>query len=340
MRIRSISAMALVAALTLAACGGSTTPKPSGGSPAASGAAATGPATSPGASAKPGASAPAASVPPAAVVSAGCMADKVATKKPGKLTVSTDNPAFPPWFGGTVPDGSDWASYGGYPPSGEGFESAVAYAVAGALGFDDADVEWIGQANFGDAFKPGDKDFDFHVGQVSYRAKRAKAVDFSSGYYDVSQVIVALSTNAIAGVGDVAGLKGYTLGAPVGTTSLEAIDTVVKPDAAAKVFDDVDKGTKSLINGQIDGLVVDLPTGFYLRDGVKDDGSPIVPEGTIVGQLPQTSGDQEYFGLVMQKDSAFTKCANEALAAIKADGTWQAIFDEWLASPDSAPLLQ
>jgi polar amino acid transport system substrate-binding protein len=366
MRIRSISALVVVASLALSACSGTAaTPVPTA-APTVAAPTATPvpvptaaptavptavPPTAPTITAAPTATplvttaptdtpvptvAPTATPVPTATplaVSAECMAGTVATKTAGVLTVSTDNPAFPPWFGGTVPSGSDWADYGGYPPSGQGFESAIAYAVAKAMGFTQDQVTWVGQSAFGLAFKPGDKNFDFHVGQVSYKPPRAQAVDFTNSYYDVTQAIVALADNPITSVTDIAGLKQYQLGAATGTTSLDAIEQVIQPTNAAKVYGDNDKAVRALKNKNIDGLVTDLPTAFEIAGAELNNGK-------VFGQLPPTGSQPEYFGMVVQKGSAMTACLNQAIAVIKADGTWQAIYDQWLTGPDAAPILK
>jgi polar amino acid transport system substrate-binding protein len=257
---------------------------------------------------------------------------------PGRLTISTDNPAFAPWWAGTVPDGSEWASFGGYPPSGEGYESAMAYAIAAALGFSPDQVDWVGQSAFGLAFKPGPKDFDFHLGQVSYRPKRAERVDFSDSYFDVNQGIVALADNPINEATSLADLKAFRLGAPVGTTSLEIIETLIQPDADVMAYKDVAGGKKALANGRIDGLVVDLPTAFYIRDAELNDFDTPEPEGSVAGQIATDA--TEYFGMVLEKDSPLTACVNEALALIKENGTWQAIYDQWISEVNSAPFFE
>jgi len=256
----------------------------------------------------------------------------------GRFTVSTDNPAFPPWWAGTVPEGSDWADYGGYPPSGEGYESAIAYAVAAALGFTPEQVDWIAKAAFGLAFKPGEKDFDVHLGQVSYRPKRAERVDFSDSYFDVNQGIVALADNPINQAASIADLKEFRLGAPVGTTSLEIIETVVEPTAEVLAFKDVAGGTKALANGRIDGLVVDLPTAFYIRDVELNDFDTPEPEGSVAGQIATDTG--EHFGIVLEKDSPLTACVNEALALMKENGIWQSIYDKWISELNDAPFFE
>ena len=275
-----------------------------------------------------------------ASVSEACQAGNLgdALQNPGRLTISTDNPAFPPWWGGQVPEGSDWADFGGYPPSGEGFESAIAYAIADALGFSADQVDWIGQPSFGLAFAPGEKDFDFHLGQVSFREERAEAVDFSDSYFDAQQAVVTMAGNRINEVTTVEELKDFQLGAPVGTTSLRVVEDFVQPNKELKVYDDVTAGKFALQNGQIDGLVVDTPTAFYIRDGELEDYSTPEAEGGIVGEI--VTDVPEYLGLVLDKDSPLTACVNEAIASIKDSGQYQSIHDQWMVDTFDLPQLQ
>ena len=272
------------------------------------------------------------------MVSEACQAanlDEV-LKNPGRLTISTDNPAYYPWWSGDVPEGSDWADFGGYPPSGEGFEGGIAYAVAEALGFSADQVDWVAQPTFGLAFAPGEKNFDFHLGQVSYRDERAEAVDFSDSYFDAQQAVVAMNGTPITEITTLEELKDFQLGAPVGTTSLLVVEDFVQPNVELMVFDDVTAGKFALQNGQIDGLVVDTPTGFYIRDAELEDWDTPEPEGYIVGEI--VTDTDEYFGLVLDKDSALTACVNEAIAAIKESGQYDEIYAAWIST--DAPQLQ
>jgi len=275
-----------------------------------------------------------------AAVSEACQAASLGDvlQAEGRLTVSTDNPAFFPWWAGEVPEGSDWADFAGFPPSGEGFESSIAYAVAEALGFSADQVDWIGQPSFGLAFAPGDKDFDFHLGQVSFREERAEAVDFSDSYFDVQQAVVAMAGSPINDVTTLEELRDFQLGAPVGTTSLLVVEDFLKPNKELKVYDDVTAGKFALQNGQIDGLVVDTPTAFYIRDAELEDFETPEPEGAVIGEI--VTETEEYFGIVLDKDSALTACVNEAIASIKDSGQYQAIYDEWITGANDAPQLQ
>jgi len=249
--------------------------------------------------------------------SASCAKADLATVTEGKLTIATGEPAYYPWI---IDD---------KPESGEGFEGAVAYAVAKQLGFSNDEVVWV-RTTFDGAVTPGEKNFDFNLQQFSITEERKTAVDFSSPYYTAPQAIVSYKGSKIAGKSSIADLKNAKLGAAVGTTSLDAIENQigVKP----QVFNDNAAGVTALKNGQIDGLVVDLPTAFYLS-GVE------VTDGLIVGQLPSTgAGDQ--FGLLLSKGSKITTCVSGAVDAITADGTLAAITDKWLATDAGAPVLK
>jgi polar amino acid transport system substrate-binding protein len=205
----------------------------------------------------------------------------------------------------------------------------VAYAVAKQLGFTNDEVMWV-RTTFDSAVTPGEKNFDFNLQQFSITPERATAVDFSSPYYTAPQAIVSYKGSKIDGKTTLAELKNAKLGAAVGTTSLDAIESQI--GAKPQVFNDNAAGVSALKNKQIDGLVVDLPTAFYLS-GVE------VPNGIIVGQLPSTgSGDQ--FGLLLTKGSKLTSCVSGAVDAIIADGTLAAITDKWLATDAGAPALK
>ena len=247
----------------------------------------------------------------------------------GRLTIGTDNPAYPPWFAGTPAKGSKWKI--GDPTSGKGFESAVAYAVAQWLGFGRADVQWI-YTPFNKAFAPGNKAFDFDINQISYTPARAKVVTFSAPYYRVNQSLVVVKGTKIASVRSVKGLRSYKLGAQLGTTSYQYIVNRIKPSQKPAVFPKNDAAVQALKNKQIDGLVVDLPTAFYVT-------AVQVPKGRILGQFPSTAGG-EYFGMVFQKGNSLAGCVNKALAALQRNGQLARIQQQWLAKATGAPVLR
>ena len=249
--------------------------------------------------------------------SASCEKADLATIESGMLTIATGEPAYYPWVIDDAPE------------SGEGFEAAVAYAVATQLGFSKDEVKWV-RTTFDSAVTPGEKNFDFNLQQFSITEERKAAVDFSSPYYTAPQAIVSFKGSKIDGKTSFAELKDAKLGAAVGTTSLDAIETQL--GLKASVFNDNAAGVSALKNKQIDGLVVDLPTAFYLS-GVE------VENGIIVGQLP-SSGSGDQFGLLLTKGSALTSCVSGAVDAITADGTLASITDTWLATNTGSPVLK
>jgi polar amino acid transport system substrate-binding protein len=248
-----------------------------------------------------------------------CPPGALTTKTSGKLTIGTDNPAYEPWFNDNKP------------ANGKGFESAVAYQVADRLGYPQANVVWT-SVPFNNAIAPGPKAYDLDINQFSITAERRQAVDFSSPYYLVRQTVITIKGSKIAGATSIAALRAAKLGAQVGTTSYQAITDLIKPTGKPAVFNNNDDAKKALQNHTIDGLVVDLPTAFYMT-GAELTG------GVIVGQLPQI-GVPEQFGIVLDKDSPLTGCVSEAVDQLRQDGTLAVLAKTWLAGTGGAPELQ
>ena len=309
MRARTPLTLIPALALVLAACGGGASSAPTG---------------TPLPTASPGTTAEVTPTPDA------CAAENLQTMTAGTLTIGADNPAFPPYFqpSDPAPEGSEWEF--GEPTNGQGLEAATAYAVAEQLGFTADQVTWV-VAPFNNAIQPGPKDFDIYLTQVSYSAERAQAVDLSDGYFDLNQAVVSLADNPIANVTTVAGLKDFKLGAPVGTTSYTYIVDNIQPTQDPAVYDTLDAALQALTATQIDGIVVDLPTAFFMTAVQLDD-------GTIVGSLP-TAGEVEHFSVLLNLGSPLTPCVNAAIGALKDDGTLAAIVDEWITG-QGAPELQ
>ncbi len=207
----------------------------------------------------------------------------------------------------------------------------MAYAVAEELGFARADVRWV-VVPFTNAYAPGDKKFDVDINQVSITEARRKAVDFSSGYYDVAQTVITTKGSKIDGATSIAALKDAKLGAQVGTTSYTAITDQIQPTAQPAVYDTNDLAVQALQNGQVDGIVVDLPTAFYITAAQLDDGA-------IVGQLPAGTGTPDQFGMVLAKGSPLTSCVSQAVDTLKSNGTLDQLEAKWLAGTDGAPVL-
>jgi polar amino acid transport system substrate-binding protein len=242
------------------------------------------------------------------------------TIEDGTLTVATGNPAFFPWVIDDAPE------------TGEGFESAVAYAVAAEMGYADDAVTWT-RTDFDAAIQPGAKDFDVNLQQFSITDERKETIDFSLPYFTSNQAIVALEGSAAEGATSIADLKDVKFGAQAGTTSLEFITDVIQPSQEPFVYDDNVGAKAALEANQIDAAVFDLPTAIYVS-GVEIEGS------TVTGQFPAESGGAtDQFGMVLEKDSPLTPCVDAAIQTITDNGTLDALTTEWLAENTGAPVI-
>ncbi len=247
-----------------------------------------------------------------------CTPDQLETKTADTLTVGTDKPAFPPYF-----EDDD-------PTNGKGFESATAYAIADKLGFAPDQVEWT-VVPFNASYAPGPKDFDFDVNQISITPKRAEQVDFSSPYYEAEQAIVALKDSDLASATSLADFADANIGVQIGTTSLDAVNDLIQPSSDPQVFDTSNDVVSALKNGQVDSIVVDVPTAFFLT-------AVEIPEATTVGQFPAPGGDQ--WGALLEKDSPLTACVSAAVDELQSSGELPSIEKQWMSDVTDAPTLQ
>ncbi len=235
----------------------------------------------------------------------GC--DPLPTKVDGTLTVATGEPVFPPWM---IDDD---------PSNGQGFESAVVYALADELGVET--IEWV-RTTFEEAITAAEKDYDFNIQQYSITEERDEVVDFSDGYYQVEQAIIGSADSPAASAATVGDLAALRLGAASGTTSLNYIDDVIKPESDAAPYDDNATAKAAFDAGQVDAIVFDLPTAYYIT-------AVEIPEASIIGVLPR-SGDPEELGMVFEEGSSLVACVNEALATLRSNGTIEDIEETWL----------
>jgi polar amino acid transport system substrate-binding protein len=251
------------------------------------------------------------------VAAADCTPEKMQTQTPGQLTVATDKPAYPPYF-----EDND-------PTNGRGFESATAYAIADQLGYSKSDVKWVTEP-FNSSYAPGPKSFDFDVNQISITPAREQHVDFSSPYYTANQAVVATKDSSAADAASLADLKDASIGVQIGTTSLDAVNSEIQPSSQPKVFNDSNDVVTALKEGQVDAVVVDLPTALYLT-------AAQVPSATIVGQFPAPGGDQ--WGALLAKGSSLTGCVSHAIDELRSSGELGKIEDRWMSKAAQAPTL-
>ncbi|GAB3921498.1 glutamine ABC transporter substrate-binding protein GlnH [Microlunatus endophyticus] len=248
-----------------------------------------------------------------------CTVKRLPLKNPGRFTVGTDSPAYPPWFKSDNPN------------NGQGYESALIYAIAKDLGFTDDEVDWV-DVGFNAAIAPGEKTFDVDINQVTITSARRQNVDLSDPYYTGYQAVITIEGDKLAGDTSIAELRGGKLGAQADSTSLDAINNVIKPDVPPTVLATNDAGVKALEQKKIDGLVVDLPTAAEMVSGEVDG-------GLMVGRLPTADGNPEQFGLVLDHGSKLTGCINQTLATLHDNGAIASLQGKWLNPPD-VPLLK
>jgi polar amino acid transport system substrate-binding protein len=248
-----------------------------------------------------------------------CAPEDLDTLEPDTLTIATDQPAYEPWMVDDTPE------------NGQGFESAVAYAVAEQLGYSEDQVTWT-RVPFNAAIQPGERPFDFDINQFSITEERRQAVDFSSPYYTVSQAVITTAGSAADGAASLADLKPLRIGAQVATTSLDVLTETIAPDTDPVVFNSNDDAKLALQNGQVDAIVVDLPTAFFITAAELDD-------GVIVGQIEDSGEGGDEFGLLLEKDSPLTECVSAAVDALREDGTLADLEQEWLSDVADAPVL-
>jgi polar amino acid transport system substrate-binding protein len=235
----------------------------------------------------------------------------------GVLTVATDQPAYPPWFENNNPS------------NGQGYESAVAYAVATQLGFSKSHVKWTYEP-FNDSYAPGPKKFDFDINEISVTPQRAQAVTFSNGYYDDDQALVALKGTPIVTKHTPADLKGYVFGDQVGTTSLAFINSAIQPTATPKVYETLNDVKQALQTHQIAAFVTDTPTAQYIS-------SSEIPNSLMVGQFPSSG---EHYGLLFHKGDPLVSCVNKALSTMTSHGTLAQLAKKYLQVYLTVPVLK
>ncbi len=291
-----LSLLALALVLVVAGCGGSKSSSSSGDTGGSAGAGEGGGATADASKCTPG---------------------EMETHKEGVLTIATDKPAYPPYFENDEPE------------NGEGFESAVAYAIGKQLGYPKSKIEWTVEP-FDSSYAPGPKNFDFDVNEISITPTREKAVDFSAPYYSANQAVVALEGTEAAKAKSLADLKDTKIGVQLNTTSLSAVNEEIEPSSKPEVFNSSGDVVTALKNGQVEAVVIDLPTALYLT-------AAQVENATIVGQFGKAEGEE--WGALLAKESPLTECVSGAVEALKKSGELEKITQRWMSQAAEAPEL-
>jgi polar amino acid transport system substrate-binding protein len=246
-----------------------------------------------------------------------CTPGKLPTVEEGVLTVATDKPAYPPYFENDEP------------ANGEGFESAVAYAIGEQLGYPKPKVKWTVEP-FDSSYAPGAKNFDFDLNEISITPVREKAVDFSAPYYKANQAVVALKSTEAAKAKSLADLKDTKIGVQINTTSLSAVEEEIEPSSKPEVFNNSNDVVTALKNGQVEAVVVDLPTALYLT-------AAQVEDATVVGQFGKASGEE--WGALLARESPLTPCVSEAVESLESSGELEKITQRWMSQAAEAPEL-
>jgi polar amino acid transport system substrate-binding protein len=252
----------------------------------------------------------------AAASASTCTPAKLQTHTKGTLTVATDSPAYPPYFEHNKP------------ANGQGFESAVAYAVAAKLGYKPSQVKWVVEP-FDASYAPGPKSFDFDINEISITPPRAKVVQFSTPYYTNPQGIIVASNSPYAHATSLSDFKSANIGVQIGTTSLSAATSLIKPTKAPQVFNTSNDVVEAFKIGRVNAIVVDLATAFELTSELS--------HSTIAGQFSAPGGDN--WGLLMSKGSPLTSCVDRAVSSLRSNGTLTKLDKRWIASASSVPEL-
>jgi polar amino acid transport system substrate-binding protein len=322
MRARSLAAGVLALSLVAAACGGDDDdPAAAPDEPAAEEPAPDEPAVEEPAPDEPAVEEPAAEEPAAEEPAGSC--DPLPTVQEGVLTVATGETVFPPWMGAGEDDFDD-------PTTGTGYEGALVFALAEELGFDPATIEWV-RTGFDEVIAPGEKDWDFNVQQYSITPDRDEVVDFSDGYYTVEQAIIGRADSPAASATTIDDLKSLQIGAAIGTTSLDYAEEVIAPDAQVQVYDDNAAAKAAFDANQVDAIVFDLPTAYYIT-------AVEITDASIIGILPPGDSPEE-LGLLFEEGNPLVECVNAALATLRDAGTLDALADEWLTQGGSIPTI-
>ena len=159
--------------------------------------------------------------------------------------------------------------------------------------------------------------FDAAISAITITEDRKKTMGFSDPYINAGQIITVAADNTTITKPD--DLKGKRVAVQLGTTG--EMEAKKIDGATIKPFDTADLAFQELMNGQVDGVIVDGPTTQVYVDRNKD------KIKTVGGMFT----DENYGIAICKKNTDLTKKINAALAELQKDGTIRSLQEKWLA---------
>ena len=207
----------------------------------------------------------------------------------------------------------------------KGFEVDFADALAEQMGV--PKVQWV-STPFAGLFSPAPKDFDMAINEITITPERLKVIDFSVPYFDANQGFLITKGGPAEGVTSIADMKDLQFSSRRPPRAATSSTTRSTGQAAARRFSTLGAAVQALANGQIDAFLMDVAIGFEI---VKERGDEVAMPGQFV--------TNEQYGAVREGQPAREQ-VNEAIDAIKADGTLKDLQAKWFPGTEDLPQLK
>ncbi|MDR5903933.1 transporter substrate-binding domain-containing protein [Franzmannia qiaohouensis] len=209
------------------------------------------------------------------------------------------------------------------PDTGEmvGFDMDIINEVAERAGFE-VNLTTMEFAGIIPAVQTGNQ--EIAIAGVTITEERAEIVDFSDPYYDSGlQIIVRADNDDVETIED---LEGMSIATRIGSTSYDYLQETLGDSADITPYPGNSDMYMALLGGNVDAAFYDAPNVAYF--------SQTRGEGRTKVVGPLYEGQQ--YGIVFHKGSEWVEPANQALAEMREDGTYDAIYQEWFGeSPDA-----
>lgn len=208
------------------------------------------------------------------------------------------------------------------PETGEmiGFDMDIINEVADRAGFN-VNLTTMEFAGIIPAVQTGSQ--EIAIAGVTITEERAEIVDFSDPYYDSGlQIIVRADNDDVETIDDLAGLKIATR---IGSTSYDFLQEQLGDNADITPYPGNSDMYMALLGRNVDAAFYDAPNVAYFAQ-TRGEGRT-----KVVGPLYE--GQQ--YGIVFHKGSQWVEPANEALAAMREDGTYDEIYEKWFGEASS-----